>query len=97
MPDLTDLPAAFYVPCARGPKDLQDPEDLEILMRRTTDGRTALLLYTTLDRFRRCNGADAPWFVAPVSWLDALRDHRPYDVAYLDLILPERERIGASS
>ncbi|PFG21243.1 SAV_915 family protein [Serinibacter salmoneus] len=97
MPELADLPAAFYLPCARPPSDLRDPDDLEVLMRRTSDGRTALLLYTTLERFRRCNGPDAPWVVAPVPWLNDLRQQHPYDVAYLDLVVPERERIGAPS
>ncbi|WP_199916545.1 MULTISPECIES: SAV_915 family protein [Miniimonas] len=88
-----DVPPVFYVPCTR---HVTEPDQLEVVYRTTKDGRTALLLYTALDRFQGCNGPDAPWFLAATSWLDELRKVRPYDVVYLDLPLPAHERIGAA-
>lgn len=89
-----DYPPVLYVPCVRA---VTDPADLEVVYRTTRDGRTALLVYSALDRLHRCAGADQPWFVLPTAELQKLYDVRPFDLVLLDLVVPEDQRIGADA
>lgn len=89
-----EFPPVVYVPCLR---DVADPADLEVLYRETKDGRTALLVYSALDRLRSCNGEDQPWFLIPTPGLQALYDNRPFDLVLLDILVPEHERLRAAS
>jgi hypothetical protein len=61
----------------------------EVEMRRTNDGRTALLAYTALDRLHSCCGDQQPWALFPTDRLHELEQSQPYDVIYLDLAMPE--------
>lgn len=87
-----DYPPVVYVPCVRA---VTDPADLEVVYRTTRDGRTALLVYSALDRLHRCAGEDQPWFVLATAQLQLLHDVRPFDLVLLDLVVPEEQRLGA--
>lgn len=87
-----DYPPVLYVPCVR---PVTDPADLEVVYRTTRDGRTALLVYSALDRLHRCSGAQQPWFVLPTTELQKLYDVRPFDLVLLDLVVPEDQRLAA--
>lgn len=89
-----DYPPVLYIPCVRA---VTDPGDLEVVYRTTRDGRTALLVYSALDRLHRCAGAEQPWFVLPTVELQKLWDVRPFDLVLLDLVVPEDQRIGADT
>ncbi|NKY06140.1 hypothetical protein HF998_03975 [Cellulomonas hominis] len=68
-----------------------------MVYRTTKDGRTALLVYSALDRLHRCAGAAEPWFVLPTTELQKLYDIRPFDLVLLDLVVPEDQRVEASA
>lgn len=89
-----DFPPVVYVPCL---KDVADPAELEVLYRETRDGRTALLVYSALDRLRACNGEHQPWFLIPTTGLAALHANRPFDLVLLDVLVPEHERLQPAS
>jgi len=56
--DQKTFPPVGYVPCEQsGSGD----EDLRIDLRRTGDGRSALLVYSALDRLVSCCGEYQPW------------------------------------
>jgi hypothetical protein len=79
------VPPMLYLPCD-GFRSVD--EELLVDFRRMRDGRLALLAYTALDRLVNCCGQDQPWVVAPVSALDELDRHQPYDVILLDVEIP---------
>lgn len=88
-----DYPPVLYVPCA---EKVVDPADLTVHYRQTRDGRTALLVYSALDRLHAAQGEDQPWFVIATARLQALYDARAFDVVLLDLVVPEEFRtVGA--
>jgi CheY-like chemotaxis protein len=87
-----DYPPVLYIPCVR---QVVDPADLDVRIRTTKDGRTALLVYSALDRLTTCCGADQPWFVLPTAKLQVLHDAAPFDLVLLDLMVPEHERESA--
>jgi hypothetical protein len=83
------VPPMLYLPCdgyRRG------DEQLSIDFRCMRDGRLALLAYTALDRLVNCCGHDQPWVVVPVSALEELDRHQPYDVILLDVEIPTELR-----
>jgi hypothetical protein len=83
------VPPVLYVPCASEEVDEDGPS---LDMRRTRDGRTALLVYTALDRLVDCCGELQPWVLVETGKLDAINDAQPYDVIYMDMRIPESER-----
>lgn len=89
-----DYPPILYVPCVRA---VTDPADLEVIYRTTRDGRTALLVYSALDRLHRCAGDDQAWFVIPTAELQRIYDVRPFDLVLLDLVIPADQRVGAGA
>lgn len=92
-----DYPPFLYVPCL---EHVTDGSDAEAQYRTTRDGRTALLVYSSLDRLRNCCGDEQPWFGLPTRDLELLHDVRPFDVVYTDVYVPDerraRRRAGAS-
>lgn len=92
-----DYPPFLYVPCL---EHVTDGSDAEAQYRTTRDGRTALLVYSSLDRLRNCCGDEQPWFGLPTRDLQLLHDVRPFDVVYTDVYVPDerraRRRAGAS-
>lgn len=89
-----EFPPVVYLPCGQ---NLADPEQAEIEMRTTRDGRTALLAYSALDRFHTCCGADQPWIVVGTPSLDLIMKSQPFDVLLLDVVLPDSDQHGAVS
>ncbi|MGH4020365.1 MAG: SAV_915 family protein [Pseudonocardiaceae bacterium] len=89
--DQKTFPPVVYVPCEQsGSSD----EDLRIDLRRTGDGRSALLVYSALDRLVNCCGEYQPWVVMPTVKLGVVAEHVRFDVILLDLEIPERLRRG---
>ncbi|WP_235870642.1 SAV_915 family protein [Rhodococcus xishaensis] len=86
-----EFPPVVYLPCA---KDVADPEHAEIELRRTRDGRMALLAYSALDRLHACCGAHQPWIVVGTPALDLVMKSQPFDLLLLDVVIPEAERRG---
>ncbi|RAX24445.1 hypothetical protein DRB06_00945 [Actinomyces sp. Z5] len=58
-------------------------------LRKTNDGRMALLAYTALDRLADCMGPHQPWVLYPTERLGDLEVVEHYDVIYLDLPVPK--------
>ncbi|MFC4082488.1 SAV_915 family protein [Amycolatopsis samaneae] len=81
-----DLPAALYLPTSETPKD---HSGASIELRRTPDGRTALVAFTSLDQLVSCCGEHQPWARVATEDLPAIHRARPYDVIVLDSPLPE--------
>lgn len=84
-----DYPPILYIPCA---KEVSDPDDLEVVYRTTRDGRSAILVYSALDRLHKCSGSAQPWFTFPTARLQDLYDVEPFDLVLLDVVLPEELR-----
>jgi len=85
-----DFPPVVYVPCLAG----ESAGSLNVMLRSTTDGRTALLAYSALDRLRSGAGEDVPWVLLTIADLQDVCDRSPYDVLYLDLRVPLEARGG---
>ncbi|SDM88883.1 SAV_915 family protein [Actinomyces ruminicola] len=79
------IPPALYLPSTGAPNKF----GAEIELRRTNDGRMALLAYTALDRLADCMGPHQPWVLYPTERLGDLEAVEPYDVIYLDLAVPQ--------
>lgn len=81
-----EFPPFVYLPCS---ENVSKPENAVLELRRTRDGRTALLVYSALDRLKYCCGAEQPWMVMPTEVLNALHQTQPFDLLLLDVIIPE--------
>jgi hypothetical protein len=75
---------------------VRSADDLEVEYRPTRDGRTALLVYSALDRLHRGMRPDQPWFVLPTAELQRLYDVEPFDLVLLDVLVPEAARTVAA-
>lgn len=84
-----DFPPVLYVPCHR---EVFDPSDARVLLNRTRDGRTSLLVYSALDRLHTCMGGNQPWIVIPTSYLSSLQKVAPFELVLLDVVVPEGAR-----
>ncbi len=89
-----DFPPMVYLPCA---EDVVDPAHARVDMRRTRDGRVALLAYSALDRLHNCCGAQQPWIVLPTAILDKLQQDNPFELLLLGVMIPEDERRGGGA
>ncbi len=83
------VPPMLYVPVADYPSGT---DDVAIDFRRMTDGRTALVAFTALDRLIDGCGAAQPWVLLPTGALAEIDQHSPYDVILLDVTIPADER-----
>ncbi|NKS22306.1 hypothetical protein GS467_13975 [Rhodococcus hoagii] len=88
-----EFPPVVYLPCAQ---NVADPEQAEIELRRTRDGRMALLAYSALDRLHTCCGANQPWIVVGTPALERIKQAQPFDLLLLDVVIPESARRGAA-
>lgn len=93
MQDRPELPPVVYLPCA---EEVTDPADARPELRRTRDGRLALLVYSALDRLRTCCGPAQPWVVVRTEGLQQLHHHDPFDLLLMDVPIPEEHRVGPS-
>ncbi|MGL5850866.1 MAG: SAV_915 family protein, partial [Phycicoccus sp.] len=83
-----EVPPVVYLPVTgRG-----DGRFAEVELRRTNDGRTALLAYTAMDRLVSCCGPHQPWALMPTDRLGEIEQTQPYDVIYLDIPIPVEEQ-----
>lgn len=84
-----DYPPFLYVPCANRASSV---EEAEVEYRTTRDGRTALLVYSAVDRLHRGRGEGHPWIGMPTAGLQALYEVRPFDLVLVDVLVPEEAR-----
>ncbi len=84
-----NLPPALYLPT--GPASAET-EGASIELRRTPDGRTALVAFTALDRLIDCCGEHQPWVLVNTEHLPKVHAANPYDVIVLDSPLPQELR-----
>ena len=77
---LPAIPPVVYVPTT----DEQEPDAREVLMHTVPDGRTALFVYSAIDRlfdfYRRGNA----WIACDVATLQRIHDATPYDLLFVD-------------
>jgi len=83
------VPPVVYVPVESVPEG----EEVDIIFRRTRDGEIALVLYTALDRLVDCCGPHQPWVLLPTEKLEDVAQVQPFDLVFLDLEMPEEERV----
>lgn len=89
MPQTPPLPPVLYLPCA---EHVADPAAARPLLRRTRDGRLALLVHTALDRLHRCCGDEQPWVLIRTDRLAELRRTEPFDLLLPDVVIPAAHR-----
>nr|WP_246361406.1 SAV_915 family protein [Haloechinothrix aidingensis] len=75
----------------------ENPEEAVVELRRTRDGRMALMAYSAMDRLKYCCGEQQPWMVLPTAYLDNIQQVQPFDLVLLDVIIPEEHRHGSVS
>jgi hypothetical protein len=68
-------------------------EEVFAELRRLSDGRLALLAYTSLPELVGCCGEHQSWVSFPASWLERLREKCRFDAVALNLPLPPEARI----
>ena len=88
--DQVTLPPVVYAPTI----DLDGAT--RIRMHRMRDGRTALFVYSAIDRLQAQYGDDARWVLLGIDDLQRAYDQAPYDLLLLDRELhpPEPEATG---
>jgi hypothetical protein len=86
------LPPALYLPTGPAAKESADTASANIELRRTPDGRTALVAFTALDRLIDCCGKQQPWILVNTEHLPKIHAARPYDLIVLDSPLPAELR-----
>lgn len=93
MEQRAELPPVVYLPCA---EEVTDPADARPELRRTRDGRLALLVYSALDRLRTCCGPEQPWVVVLTAGLQQVHEQDPFDLLLMDIPIPVEHRSGAA-
>ncbi|MBK1788829.1 SAV_915 family protein [Prauserella cavernicola] len=88
------LPPMLYLPT--GPHAVDGTGETTVELRRTEDGRVALLAYTAVDRLVECCGEHQPWLMVRSEHLPKLHERQPYDVIVLDGEIPTEWRHQAS-
>ncbi len=83
---MVELQPAYYVPCIADPAG-----QLRVALRQTRDGRTALIVYSALDRLRAGAGS-VPWALLTLADLQTIKNDSPYDVVYQDIRIPVDQR-----
>lgn len=84
------LPSVVYLPT--GPHDGDRTHQADVELRRTPDGRLALLAYTSVDRVVECCGPHQPWIRVQSDDLPKLHRSHPYDLILLDEEIPAELR-----
>jgi hypothetical protein len=84
-----NLPSVVYVPTGAHTAG-GDPQEAHstVELRRTGDGRVALLAYSALDRLVACCGEHQPWILLQTEDLPRIHEAVPYEVIVLDADLP---------
>jgi len=76
-----DFPPFVYVPTTSE----DEPAARRVLMHRVEDGRTALYVYSAIDRLHDFYLPDSSWVVCDVAALQRVHDETPYDLLFLDV------------
>jgi len=87
-----DFPPVLYLPCV---DETVVAQDARVQLRTTRDGRSALLVYSALDRLHACMGETHPWMVVPTERLTLFWEESPFDLVLLDVVVPEHERTAS--
>jgi hypothetical protein len=87
------FPPVVYVPCS--PE--QNSEELAVDLRRTRDGRLALLVYSAMDPLIAHCGSAQPWTVMLTRDLEQVRLATGVELIFLDLDVPPELRRTAGS
>jgi hypothetical protein len=82
------FPPLVYVPCS--PE--QTAAEFTVDLRRTQDGRLALLVYSAMDRLITHCGPGQPWTVILTRDLEQLRQTSGFELILLDLDVPPEQR-----
>jgi hypothetical protein len=91
LPVPPGFPPMVYIPC--GQYQTQDAgSTAAVELRRTEDGKLALLAYSALDRLVRCCGDRQPWALVNTEELTAIFERQPYEAILLDTELPAELR-----
>ncbi len=88
-----ELPPVVYVPT--GPHSGPDTAEANVELRRTEDGRLALLAFSAVDRLVEGCGEHQPWMMLRTEHLKNLHEAQPYEVILLDGAIPAALRHGA--
>jgi hypothetical protein len=78
-----------YLPTGPAAQVNTGQAEAPIELRRTPDGRTALIAFTALDRLIECCGEHQPWILVKTEHLPKIHAARPYDLIVLDSPLPD--------
>ena len=84
-PDRPTLPPVVYAPT------IELDGATRIRMHEMRDGRTALFVYSAIDRLHAQYGDDARWVLLSVDDLQRAFEQAPYDVLLLDRDLHPQE------
>ncbi len=76
--DVRNFPPVVYVPLTTDADGVT-----RVDMRVTKDGRTALFVYSAIDRLEAWF-AKTPWVLVTVEGLQTFYDEEPYDLLFLD-------------
>jgi hypothetical protein len=77
------VPPMLYLPVREHPDGGQ-----YATVRELADGRSALLVYTALDRLADKCGAKQPWMLIATSNLGTVKEVQPFDVVLFDFDVP---------
>lgn len=83
------LPNALFLPTAKTPKNFGSAE---IELRKTTDGKMALVAFSSVQRLVECCGPHQPWALVKSEHLGRVYQTQPYDMILLDSDLPKELR-----
>ncbi|TGO05259.1 hypothetical protein SERN_1263 [Serinibacter arcticus] len=78
----------LYLPLHRSSTETEPRAEI----RRLRDGRTALLVYSALDRLLDLCGPNQRWILVRTPDLAELKARQPFDVVITDLAVPEQYR-----
>jgi hypothetical protein len=76
-----NFPPVVYVPTTSLP---DEDGQIRLETTRTNDGRTALFVYSALDRLHDFYAPESAWALLTVDDLQAAYDAEPYDLLFLD-------------
>ena len=81
---LRRFPPVVYAPVVELP---EEPGVQHLKMHTMADGRTAVFVYSALDRLVDLYGDGVPWVLVDVATLQRAHDQAPYDLLFLDQAL----------
>lgn len=82
------FPPVVYAPVTERP---EEPGVQRLKMHLMADGRSAVMVYSALDRFVEMYDERAPWALVTVEQLQNAYDDAPYELLFLDRRLESRD------